>query len=237
MGTILLIKTGDTFSQIKDIHGDFETMIAACLPDTGPEMTVYDARDQAPLPDLSEFVGVIITGSHSMVSDQEDWSERLLPYIREMYRSDIPVLGICFGHQLIATAMGGEVAFHEKGIEAGSVEAQLTETGRQDALLGQLPDNFLVNVGHQQTVTKLPEKAVLLAENRFEPHESFRIGQAMWGIQFHPEFTQAISRQYIELFPEPIQAAGHDAQVLWDSCVETPESRSLIRRFVELAVN
>ena len=237
MPPILLVKTGDTHPQIKAVHGDFEDMIAACLPEASPEMTVYDARTQLDFPPLSDFCGVIITGSHSMVTDEEPWSERLLPFLREVYQAQIPVLGICYGHQLISKAMGGRVAYREQGIQAGTISVTLTDASKQDPIFSQLPQTFFGNVGHSQAVIELPEGAVLLAHNHSEPHEAIRIGNMMWGVQFHPEFTQAITRQYIELSQEVIASAGYDLEELLAHCVETPDSNDLIKRFVDFAVS
>ena len=233
MNNFLLIKTGDTFPEVKAEHGDFEAMIADCIPDT--PMTIYDARNMQTLPDISNYCGVIITGSHAMVSDEAAWSERLLPYLRMLLQTEVPVLGICFGHQLLAKAVGGAVAFHPHGIEAGSVDIHLNEAGQQDALLGQLPATFKGNVGHYQSVLRLPDEAVLLAGNEFEPHEAFRLGRCMWGVQFHPEFTQAISRQYTQLSYQEIKESGADPEAIWENCVPTPQAKQLLQHFVTLA--
>lgn len=231
MTPILLIKTGDTFPELKARCGDFETMMANCLPAGSVDLTVYDARGEQPLPDLTAFSGIILTGSHSMVTDCEPWSERLLPYIQEMRERSKPVLAVCYGHQLMAKAFGGEVGFHPKGPEAGSVAVHLTEAGQQDALLGQLPPSFSANVGHSQTVTRLPADAVLLARNDFEPNEAYRIGETMWAVQFHPEFDQAITQYYIERIADEITHHNGDPVALSASCTETPHSRSLLVNF------
>lgn len=237
MPPILLVKTGDTYPQIKAVHGDFEDMIAACLPEGSPEIMVYDARVQQGFPPLSDFCGVIITGSHSMVTDEAPWSEGLLAFIREMYQTQIPVLGICYGHQLIAKAMGGQVDYRQQGIQAGTVSVALTEAAHEDPIFSQLPSTFSVNVGHSQAVMTPPQDASLLACNQQEPHGAIRIGKMMWGVQFHPEFTQAIMRQYIELSQEVMVSAGLDPAELMAQSEETPECSELIGRFADFAVS
>ena len=120
MKKLQIIKTGDTFPEIKAVDGDFEDMFASSLEGIDVNITVYDARGQQPLPKPSDYAGVIITGSHSMVTDCEPWSERLLPFIRKVHETKLPTLGVCYGHQLIAKALGGVIDLHPDGPQAGS---------------------------------------------------------------------------------------------------------------------
>ncbi len=232
MSNILLIKMGDTFPGLQANHGDFEDMIKACLNHTNAAITVYDARTSAPQPKLEDFKGVIITGSHSMVTECEPWSEALLPYIRSMKENNIPVFGICYGHQLIAKALGGEVGFHPNGPEPGSVNVMLTDAGKADNLLSKAPDTFKVNVAHLQTVLKLPPNATLLAANEFEPHQAFRLGN-IWSVQFHPEFTREITQYYVTEIADLIKEHGQDPEQVNNACQDTLESRDLLVKFVE----
>ncbi|MCJ8299014.1 MAG: glutamine amidotransferase [Pseudomonadales bacterium] len=234
MRKILLIKMGDTFPGLKATHGDFEDMISNCLSDINVQISVYDARTTNPQPQLCEYHGVIVTGSHSMVTACELWSEALLPYIREMQQQQIPVFGICYGHQLIAKALGGEVGFHPLGPEPGTVEVSLTTAGKQDSLLGSAPAVFTVNVAHSQTVTKLPKGATLLAANSFEPHQAFRLGN-IWAVQFHPEFTREITQYYIDEIADEIRKFSGDPQKISSACTDTIDSRELLIAFVEQA--
>jgi len=232
MRKILLIKMGDTFPGLKALQGDFEDMISNCLSDIHVEISVYDARTDLPQPQLSEFQGVIVTGSHSMVTACEPWSEALLPYISEMQQQKIPVFGICYGHQLIAKALGGEVGFHPLGPEPGTVDVSLTTAGKKDSLLGLAPTVFPVNVAHSQTVTKLPPGATLLAANSFEPHQAFRLGN-IWAVQFHPEFTREITQYYIDEIADDIRKFSGDPQKIRSACTDTATSRELLIAFVE----
>jgi GMP synthase (glutamine-hydrolysing) len=235
MHKILLIKLGDTFPELKCAKGDFEEMISACLQDEGKQFTleVFDARKDLALSGLENISGVILTGSHSMVTACEPWSERLIPYIKAMQLRNLPVLGICYGHQLIAKALGGEVDFHPLGPEPGTVNVCLTAAGKKDKLLGTLPDIFSVNVAHSQSVISLPENAVLLAMNHFEPHQAFRIGN-IWGIQFHPEFDQAITQYYVDEIAAEIEKYAGDPEKIRDACKDTEYSRSLLGKFTKL---
>jgi len=234
MKKLLIIKTGDTFPEIKTVDGDFEDMFASSLEGIDVDITVYDARDQNPLPALANFQGVIITGSHAMSTDCEPWSERLLPYIKEMLATNTPTLGVCYGHQLIAKALGGEIDFHPEGPQAGSTEITLTDAGKADRLVGESPETFKVNVGNSQRISKLPNEAIVLAGNDFEPHQAVKFGEAMWGLQFHPEFNRSVTCAYIDRTTEVLSKLGRDAESIKASCINTRESKDILRNFATL---
>lgn len=235
MKKLLIIKTGDTFPEIKAAAGDFEDMFASSFKSIDVNLNVYDARGQQPLPDLANYNRVIITGSHSMATNGEPWSERLLPYIKMMQNTNTPTLGICYGHQIIARALGGKIDFHPNGPQAGSTEITLTGAGKQDPLLGLSPESFKVNAGNSQRITELPADAVVLAGNDFEPHQAVRFGEKMWGLQFHPEFNKKITCAYIDRIAETLKKHGREADIIKSNCTDTLESKKLLRIFAQLA--
>jgi GMP synthase (glutamine-hydrolysing) len=108
-------------------------------------------------------------------------------WLKQVVQKNIPVLGICFGHQLLAHTFGGSVDFHELGEEKGEVEIRLTKEGKQDPLLGVLPEHFKGYASHFQTVTRIPKNAIVLAENDFESTHALAFKENVWGVQFHPE--------------------------------------------------
>lgn len=233
MNHLLLLKTGSTFDEIVTAHGDFDHLFIAALGDSPVTIDTVDARHEA-LPALDNYQGVLITGSHHMVTDHEAWSDALLPYIREMAQRNLPVLGVCYGHQLLAEALGGKSGYHPDGAEIGTVEIRLTEQGQQDPLLGQMPAQFSVHVTHSQSALRLPDNAVLLAHNNYEPHQAFRVNSNIWGVQFHPEFTAAVNRVYLDKQQDKLSALGRDVAQLRAGIHETETCNSLIRRFADL---
>ena len=141
---------------------------------------------------------------------------------------------MCYGHQLLAEALGGEAGWHPKGREIGTVSVTLTEAGKQDPLLSGLPNTFLAQVTHAQSALVLPPGATLLASNNYEPHQAYRVGDRAWGVQFHPEFTSDIMRGYIFEAYEKLLAAQIPVKKLLASVGHADANYHLLQRFVDL---
>lgn len=230
MKPILIIKTGGTFPEDVAHCGDFEdwTRQAMNLPAEAVQ-TVAVCHGEL-LPELATVAGAVITGSHAMVTEQTPWMQATAAWLRQAVNAGLPVLGICFGHQLLAAALGGEAGWNPLGREIGTAQIGLTEAGRNDPLFGQLPPTFPAQVTHRQSALRLPPGARLLAASPGDPHQAFAIGSA-WGVQFHPEFAAGAIRRYIELLAEELRAEGSEPAALLARVTETPEATSLLARF------
>lgn len=204
---LVIFKVGSTYPDIAAELGDFEHWIAAGLPGDAPPVVVVDPRAGDPLPDAAGLAGAIVTGSHSMVTDREPWSEQMAAWLRGAVAAELPVLGICYGHQLLAHALGGEVSNHPQGVELGTVEVARTDAAQNDPLFAALPARFAAQSAHRQSVRRLPEGAVLLAGNTFEAHHAYRVGPSAWGVQFHPEFSAAATAAYVRAVGDPAAPA------------------------------
>jgi GMP synthase (glutamine-hydrolysing) len=232
MKPVLIIRLGEPPPTVLEARGDFEAWIETAMQDVIPNFKVVDVPAGGSLPDPTDLAGVIITGSASMVSERADWSEQTAAWLKAATHSDLPMLGICYGHQLIAHALGGEVGPNPHGRQIGTVPLRLEASG--DALLGALPSEILVQTSHSESVLRLPQGAVGLGETDLDPHHVYRMGDRIWGLQFHPEFDQSIMRGYIEAREEALIAEGLSPPDLWAACADSGTAASVLVLFGQL---
>lgn len=243
MHTLYIIKAGSTFPAIRARHQDFEDWIATglippeVLPAERPLLRVINATrsDHGPLsyPEPQACAGVVVSGSHAMVTEAAAWMQDLQQWLHQVCMAGVPVLGICFGHQLLAQTLGGQVGAHPAGLELGTVPISIQTDVTQDPLWHSMPTCFEAHAVHYQSVRRLPEGACVIAGNSHEAHHAFRWRNHVWGVQFHPEFSRAAMQAYIDHIRQ--QLAGQtDAAALplhqW-RCSETPEAAQLLRQF------
>jgi GMP synthase (glutamine-hydrolysing) len=231
MTHLWIIKAGATFPGMAGEYGDFDQWTCDALGVNPGTVRVFDVHGVLPLPDPTACDGVVITGSHAMVTEGLPWSLALEEWIPRLVGAKVPLLGICYGHQLLARALGGEVDFHPEGREIGTVDIELLPECLTDPLFRGMSGTIPAHVVHAQTVKSLPEGAVRLAANDFEPNHAFRIGSSTWGLQFHPEYTAHIMRSYINELGEELRASGRSPFQLQNAVRETPAARRVLERF------
>jgi GMP synthase (glutamine-hydrolysing) len=234
---ILIVKTGDTFADLIGPYGDFEDWIRRGLGLGEDQIRVVNAPAFEPLPAPGTFSGTVIAGSHAMVTQNLDWSLAVEAWLAQVVTAGIPVLGICYGHQLLARAMGGKVDFHPGGLEIGTTPITLTADALSDPLFQGFPPIFNAHTCHSQTVLSLPPGAVHLAKNTHEPHHAFRLGQAAWGVQFHPEYSPDIMAGYVRNMSPVIQALDKDPTGVQNQVTQTPEAGKVLARFAAHILN
>ncbi len=235
MSDILVIKTGTTLPALLARQGDFEDWVISGLGVPPDHVRVVDVQAGAVLPEPGDMAGVIVTGSHAMVTDHELWSERVAAWLRRAVEQRTPTLGICYGHQLLAYALGGEVGDNPHGHETGTVNVYLNEAGCADRLLGGLANPLRVQVSHQQTVLRLPPGARRLAWSDRDEHQAFLAGENAWGVQFHPEFNADVVRAYAQDEQEILRAEGQDPVGVSAQVEETTYGGQILQRFAQIA--
>jgi len=234
MGKVVIIKTGSTFPTLASKKGDFEDWIIAGMEIDRKDTVVVDATNHSPFPDYHDIAGIVITGSHAMVTEHHAWGERTARWLRAVIERRIPVLGICYGHQLLTYISGGTVGNNPNGREFGTIKVHLNAAAKNDPLLGILPDIIEVYVSHTQSVLRLPPDAQALASSEMDDHQAFVIGSCVWGVQFHPEFDAEILREYIKTYQHVLREQGSDPEGLLQNCKETPYGSLLLKRFHEI---
>lgn len=236
---LIILKTGSTLPELLARKGDFTDWIIAGLgAGSGADQAairVVDAENGCALPDYDAVAGVVITGSHDMVSDRLPWSERAAAWLPGLVARGIPTLGICYGHQLLAHALGGAVGNNPNGREFGTVNIELTAAAADDPLLGGLPARLPVQVCHTQSALKLPPGTRRLAHSARDANQAFVIGESAWGVQFHPEFDAEVVAAYIREYAARLRAEGQDPDALSAGCHETPHGAAILRRFRRIA--
>ena len=232
---LVIVKTGNAFPEVVAAHGDFEQFFQRQIMTTLPPsvgLDIINAPLEPSLPDPATLAGIIITGSHSMVSDAEPWSERLKPWLQQAFKAGVPMFGVCYGHQLMASAFGGVSGYHPAGRESGTFRVELTSEGKKDALFGQLPGAFDAHLTHAQSVLEKPSGASILAANAHDPHQALRYGSHQWSVQFHPEFTPPVMRAYLDHQVEALSTQGQNVDALRQTIRDTPEATQLLTRFL-----
>ncbi|HEY6942464.1 glutamine amidotransferase [Dokdonella sp.] len=232
----LIVQTGTTLPQVRARHGDFPDWFRRGLGLHRRDVDVVRAHAGEALPDPHGYAAAVVTGSPAMVSERLPWSEGAAGWLRDAVARGLPILGVCYGHQLLAHALGGRVDYHARGREIGTVGIERLAAADADALLSSAPARFAAHASHQQSVLELPDGAVVLARSAHDPHHAVRYAPRVWGLQFHPEFSVDIMRGYLRARP---RAANGDCPA--ECCparehAPAPAARRLLRRFRAIAL-
>ncbi|MCG8556484.1 MAG: glutamine amidotransferase [Proteobacteria bacterium] len=234
MARLTIIKTGAPPARVRERRGDFHHWFAGAVGIGESDVTVVDVAQGEPLPEPISSRGVIVTGSPALLTDRKAWSVRTGLWLEEVLAADIALLGVCYGHQLLADVLGGKVRDNPNGRQIGTIDVLLTDHGRRCALLGCLPETAHVPASHTQAVTELPRDAQRLAVSSLDPNHAFAYGTRAWGVQFHPEFDADIVRGYISAREREIEAEGIDPDALRRDARDTDHGRRLLARFGQL---
>jgi GMP synthase (glutamine-hydrolysing) len=192
---ILLYKTGETDPCLVPDIGCYERWFSRVLGD-GYAIEVHRAFDK-PHHTLAGYDGMVISGSpRSLVAPHiEPWMDDAAEFVRQADDAGVPVLGVCFGHQLISYAFGGRVRQNPNGWEVGSVDIEVTDEGARDPLFVGLPRRLRVNQSHRDEVELLGPRARVLATGPHTAHQSVAVGDHVRGVQFHPEMDAPVIRR------------------------------------------
>jgi GMP synthase (glutamine-hydrolysing) len=235
---ILIVQTG-TAGALVPAHGDYPDWFRRALGASEEQMPVLRTAPELGGEKLDREVlfrtkakGVLVTGSPLSAAAKEGWMEELGEALLRTGQAGTPVLGVCFGHQLLGQSAGGEVARNPRGREIGTVQVQLTEAGRKDPLFSWAEASRIdVQATHAEAVLP-PPRATLLASNENCATQALRLSETVASVQFHPELEPQALRALIRSRAEQLRGEGLDPVGLEASVRET-DGRRILRAFAD----
>ncbi|AKQ64373.1 GMP synthase glutamine-hydrolyzing protein [Myxococcus hansupus] len=239
---VLLLKAGDAADSVRVSIGDYDRWFLQTIGLSGYRFDVVPVHKGAPLPTRADaYDAVMMTGSPLSVTALEPWMERAADFMVEAGERGTPVLGVCFGQQLLAHAYGGHVSRNPQGRETGSVQVTLTEAGRKDALFDGVPERFTAQATHEDIVSQVPEGAQVLASNANTAAQALAFRPKVRGVQFHPEAGVDTLRAVIEARREKLDQAavargatpGEHVRQLLAGLTPSPSGRQILLNFLE----
>jgi GMP synthase (glutamine-hydrolysing) len=235
MKPFLMIETGKPVPSLKR-HGGFPDWIRVAAGIHVRDVKVCRVMEGESLPDSKDFSGIFITGSGAMVTERLDWSERSAEWLNDAAHRQRAILGICYGHQLLAQTLGGKVDYNPKGREMGTVKVTLKPGAEKDALFAGLPNEIQAQTTHMQTVMQAPEGAEVLAHSDLDDCQAFRWKDHVWGVQFHPEFSTEHMREYIHVRRMALIQEGKQPKAMRQAVSAAAHARQVLKNFVSFAL-
>lgn len=175
-----ILQAGHSADELRDVLGDYADLFKSMLGDFGFDFAVYDVVDNQFPSSPNEADAWLITGSKHGAYEDHNWIPPLEDFIREIDQQKLPLVGICFGHQIIAQALGGKVEKFSGGWAVGHTEY---------AFKGQ---PVSLNAWHQDQVVQLPQGAKVLGSNAHCQNAMISYGDHIFTVQAHPEFSAAV---------------------------------------------
>ena len=226
---IVGILEADTLADdVIERYGRYADSFAQLLSAVDPQLSfrTYHVTEQEYPDDVSSCDAYLVTGSKASCYDDIDWINRLKRFVVDCFERETKLLGICFGHQLIAQALGGAVEKSDKGWGIGLAVSEVTHT--PDWLVPH-QKQFNLLVSHQDQVIRLPGEASLVATNDFCPIAGYRVNHSVLTFQGHPEF----SRDYLHyIMTQRREHIGEQAYEQGLKSLEQNEDNELVARWM-----
>lgn len=218
-----ILLAGHSPDEVQATQGDFDAMFARLLDGHSFAFTPYDVENMKFPAGVREQDGWLISGSRHAVYEDHAFIAPLEQFIRDACDANVPIVGICFGHQIVAQALGGRVEKFGGGWALGRTDYALDGGG-----------TLVLNAWHQDQVTVLPEGATSMARNAFCDNAVVAYGDRAFTVQAHPEFDNAVLRDYIAVrrgtgtYSDALMQAAQDGT---DHPVQTGAAARAIARF------
>lgn len=191
-----ILQCGHVREQFVTEHGKYPDMFSRLLKQADPTIsfTLYDTEHNELPASIDTCDAYLITGSRHCVNDGYSWINDLERFVRQLHAAQKKVIGICFGHQLIAKALGGKVIKSPNGWGVGMSKNKITQ---KKSWMNPTSEQFNLPMSHQDQVVELPPGTDIVASNDFCPFYMLQIGNNLT-VQGHPEFSKAYTQALIE---------------------------------------
>jgi GMP synthase (glutamine-hydrolysing) len=197
---------------------DPPTRLGEWLTDAGLELDERRLSTGEPLPaDLTGVDGLLVLGGPQSSMDADDVAPELVGVrhlLGQAVAADVPTLAVCLGAQLLAQVAGGSTRVGVDGPEVGATLVAKRDAADADPLFGPLPLSPDVLEWHHDEIDRLPPGATLLAGNPRYQHQAYRVGEHVYGLQFHIEPDEPLIRQWAETDPVGVAASGLDVDTI-----------------------
>ncbi|MCP3473727.1 type 1 glutamine amidotransferase [Bradyrhizobium sp. CCGUVB1N3] len=197
MARITIIETGAVPRKHRERHGSFPDMFERMIRTEDPSAAfdVVSIPDGEALPDPCQLEAILITGAAAGVYDGLDWIAPLEEFVRTAHANKTPMVGVCFGHQLIAQALGGVVRKSDKGWGIGR---HVYQVAPDNGVIGG--EQLAIACSHQDQVIEPPEGARTILYSEFAPHAGLLYANGTTlSVQPHPEFDAGFANVCCEL--------------------------------------
>jgi len=223
-----LLECDHVAERFRRIAGDYRDMFAALFSRYAPQFSLdcFDVcNGRFPL-SLDACDAYLCTGSRYSVYEDVGWIHWLKDFVKQAYRADKPFVGICFGHQLLAEALGGKT---ERATQGWGVGVHSLNVIRAEEWMQPMQLSCKLHFMHQDQVQQLPEDGVLLGQSDHCPVAMFRVGNTMLGIQGHPEFPAAYSEAFIL---DRIERIGADSALAARASLSQATDEEVVARWI-----
>lgn len=222
-----ILNTDTLKPEFVEQFGDYPEMFRRLLAlDPELELVAYDVINGEHPIDIDDMDAYLITGSKTSVYEDKAWITALIAFVRKLHDAKKKLVGICFGHQIIAQALGGKTAKAEQGWCVGVHEARLNNNAQR---FGKTGESFKILSSHQDQVQLLADGAQILASTDSCPAAMTALGEHILTFQGHPEFDKEYARQLLVMRREVLGEAIYQPAI---ASLEENIDEQLVARWI-----